>query len=178
LVEETPTISRWYRFASSTNSNYFPVRVGIFQLPNNSWWWFTHECATLSRVWLLCAASIRLSHLFRYVEKYSAELSSLFSLKIWKLLQKQLFREIWLFAMASSINRIFKFQTVLIYDLPLLLVQYLLFYVYTFPCHTTYNYFNSYNCLNATNWYCYDTLHVFVICHFSCFIVSTMCIHF
>jgi len=30
-------------------------------MPNSSWWWFTRECATLSRVRLLYAASIRLS---------------------------------------------------------------------------------------------------------------------
>ena len=54
-------ISRWYRFTSSTNSSSFPVKVRIFQLPNSSWWWLTRECATLSRVRILCAASIRLS---------------------------------------------------------------------------------------------------------------------
>ena len=46
LVEETPTISRWFFFASYTNSNSFPVRVRTFQLPNSSLWWFFRKCAT------------------------------------------------------------------------------------------------------------------------------------
>jgi len=47
-------------YASSTNSNSYLVRVRIFQLPYSSW--FAQECATLSRVRLLCAASIHLSN--------------------------------------------------------------------------------------------------------------------
>jgi len=45
LVEDTSKISKWYCFTSSTNSNSFPVRVRIFQLPNSSWWCFSRQCS-------------------------------------------------------------------------------------------------------------------------------------
>ena len=35
--------------------------VRIFQLAHSSWWWLTCECATLSRVRLLCTVYIHLS---------------------------------------------------------------------------------------------------------------------
>jgi len=81
--------------------------------------------------------------------------------------------------MTSSRIKIFKSQ--IVNNLPLRLVQYLQylkFYVYNAVALHTGTVISILIVMSMLQTDIVMTLHVFVICHFSRFVASTMCIHF